>query len=595
MNRSILIVICDFIITSMIYLNGGFSAIESPFQDGGGATVDRSTVNMIIAGLESQRDELIRQRNELILQQQRQQDNGYEQAVDKLSRELADTRSKLEFMQRRARLNRENAGPLSPADLQKELEAEIKEKNLTQSRLEKLRTELDMAQKNIRRSDAMLAALQQQHKDTVQELANRSASLEKTQNSLSAARTQAAQLGERLSAREADLARQTRDLNSTRQALATSQSTAAGYRQKLTVTERDLAYLRGKANATEKELATTRDRLLASEKSAKSREIELASAQTQLSNMQNVVSNAVRDLANARAQLASERNRREDTQNKLTKLQGNYDTVSAKLQNAESKLRSDVLKCYTDAASKLQLRLREKRLLLDRSEASEYYLPQVSINGRNYLISTLSALTGSRKNSSALSDVVELNYTLSSPNAAANAPSQRLNGPILISRSDCRVALMEVPSGSAKPLEVLTKKELKERGIHDLYLFKVNSFGKDSTILDSRCSMSFESDDDYLYIRNGARVSSELKAEVGDLVLTKQGELAAVVVALEDYDFGRQQEARCFVFGSLPEVDKLPRIVLTKPAGATDYRDFCDKLNFWMEQAKPLDARKRRR
>jgi hypothetical protein len=107
--------------------------------------------------------------------------------------------------------------------------------------------------------------------------------------------------------------------------------------------------------------------------------------------------------------------------------------------------------------------------------------------------------------------------------------------------------------------------------------------------------MSFESDDDYLYIRNGARVSSELKADVGDLVLTKQGELAAVVVALEDYDFGRQQEARCFVFNSLPDVTKLPKIMLTKPTGASDYRDFSDKLNFWLEQAKPLDEKKRRR
>ena len=50
----------------MIYLNGGFSAIESPFQDGGGATIDRSTVGMIIAELEDQRAELEAARRKLL-------------------------------------------------------------------------------------------------------------------------------------------------------------------------------------------------------------------------------------------------------------------------------------------------------------------------------------------------------------------------------------------------------------------------------------------------------------------------------------------------------------------------------------------------
>ena len=66
MNRSILIVICDFIITSMIYLNGGFSAIESPFQDGGGATIDRSTVDLIVTRLEQQQVELENARKALL-------------------------------------------------------------------------------------------------------------------------------------------------------------------------------------------------------------------------------------------------------------------------------------------------------------------------------------------------------------------------------------------------------------------------------------------------------------------------------------------------------------------------------------------------
>ena len=113
----------------MIYLNGGFSAIESPFQDGGGATIDRSAVNVIISELENQRAELEKARAEL----QKKAAVGHEalrnaRKIQKLSGELANVRSKLEFMQRRARLNRENAGPLTAAEVQKELEEEIKQK-----------------------------------------------------------------------------------------------------------------------------------------------------------------------------------------------------------------------------------------------------------------------------------------------------------------------------------------------------------------------------------------------------------------------------------------------------------------------------------
>ena len=587
----------------MIYLNGGFSAIESPFQDGGGATIDRSAVNVIISELENQRAELEKARAEL----QKKAAVGHEalrnaRKIQKLSGELANVRSKLEFMQRRARLNRENAGPLTAAEVQKELEEEIKQKNLVQARYEQAVAELAANRESLQRNDRSLNVLRDQHNALLKELAARSNSLEKTQSKLSSATGEVAKLTERLSSREAELKhralelkhRET-DLQSARQEIANVRLTAQGYRKKISNVENELAFLRGRSNAMEKELANTRDRLLASEKNIKAREIELAAAQTRLENMQNVLKNAVTDLTATRTRLADESASREQAQTQLARLKGDYNAVSVKLQNAEKRLRSDVLTRYAAAAVKLRQHVREKRLLLDRREDGELYLPAVNIYGKNYLVSALRTMAGSRQNSSALSDVVELKYLSSAANAGSQAPENLLKGPILIEKSDCRVALIEVDTPTIKPLTILTKDALKRRGIQDLYLFKAGSFGKDSTILDSRCSMSFESDDDYLYIRNGARVSSELKAEVGDLILTKQGELVAVVVALENYDFDRQQEARCFVFTQLPDIQILPQIKISKSPDQPDYREFCDKLNFWLEQAEPLNARKRRR
>ena len=595
MNRSILIVICDFIITSMIYLNGGFSAIESPFQDGGGATIDRSAVDIIITELENQRAELEKARAELL---KAASDAKISQAkvreAERISHELANIRSKLEFMERRARLNRENIGPQTPAALQKELEEEIRRKNLAQAKFEQLAAELAASKESLRRNDKSLGALQQQHNALLKELAVRSNSLENAQNKLSKAAGEVARLSERLTAKDVEIKHKDNDLAGTRKQLAVVQQTAQGYRKKINHVENELAFLRGRSNAMEKELASVKDRLQSSERSVKAREIELASAQTRLENMQNVLKNAVSDLTATRTRLAGESASREEAQTQLAKLKGDYNAVNTKLQNAESRLRSDVLKRYSQAAVKLNYKLRERRLLKDRLETSEKYLPAVNINGRNYIVSALNTFAGDRRNSAALSNVEELLYTVSAAGNNAAIP-EKLNGPVFVDNGDCRVALVETGVPQIQPLTVLTKSELKRRGIHDLYLFKTSSFGKDSTILDSRCSMSFESDDDYLYIRNGARVSSELKAEVGDLVLTKQGELAAIVVALENYDFDRQQEARCYVFGTLPDTAKLPQITLLKQAGGSGYREYCDKLNFWLEQAEKLNVKKRRR
>ncbi len=603
MNRSILIIICDFIITSMIYLNGGFSAIESPFRDGGGATIDRSTVKMIVSELETQRSELELERLKLIESRTAAgADKLRDARIAELTAELAATRAKIEFMERRARLSRENTGPMSAAELQKELEAEINSKTLAQSQYEQLLAELKVSRENLQKTDANFTALQSQHAAALRELETRSAelaargaSLEDTRNKLTAAAGEVARLGERLSAREVELTRREGDLSAARSALNSAEASVGDYRKRLGATEANLAFLQGRSSAMEKELAAARDRLAATEKSIKAREIELAAARTRLDNMQGVLKNAVGDLSRTRSELAGESARRQAAQTALAQLKGDYTAVSTKLQTAEDKLRSDVLTRYTQSAVKLRQHLRENRFIMDRSESGDLYLPAVKINGKSYLISALRTLAGSRENSSALGDVTELQYLAGQPDGGAKAAVTRITGPLLVEKSDCRVALLEVPANLAKPLDILTKNDLKQRGIQDLYLFKVQSFGKDSTILDSRCSMSFESDDDYLYIRNGARVSSELKADIGDLVLTKQGELAAIVVALEEYDFGRQVEARCFVFGRLPEPGTMPTVELTKPDNQPVYRDFSDKLNFWLDQAKPLDAKKRRR
>ena len=618
MNRSILIVICDFIITSMIYLNGGFSAMESNFRDGGGATIDHATVQSVLTELTRQRDMLDAERRRLMGDKAARQDR-----LDEVTEQLARTRARIEFIERRARLTRENAGPLTAGEVQKELEEQIGRTTLVQTRYEQLEAELKRYREALEKGDSSFAALQSQHTSLLRELEsrrqelehrrteleNRTRDLEARNQALDALRAQfstsqqeLAALTERLASREAELARRENDLTATRSALTGAKNSSDDYRRRLGTAESELAFLQGRSSAMEKELAASRDRLEALQKVVKTRDIELTSAKTRLENMERVLKNAVTDLSRTRDELSSTRDElssesklRQTAQTQLTQLRGDLNTVNAQLQNAEAKLRSDVLTRYTASTLRLRRSIREKRLLTDRNDTGELYLPAIKIGSRCYLISALRTIAGVQNNASNFGDITALNYQITVPEHAEQPGPSRLPGPILVEKSDCRVALLEVPANLVQPLPILTRDELKKRGIQELYLFKAASFGKDSTILDSRCSMSFESDDDYLYIRNGARVSSELKAEPGDFVLTKQGELVAVVVAQEEYDFGRQVEARCFTFGRLPDPAALPMIELNRLPGQNVYRDFSDKVNFWLEQAKPLDARKRRR
>lgn len=103
--------------------------------------------------------------------------------------------------------------------------------------------------------------------------------------------------------------------------------------------------------------------------------------------------------------------------------------------------------------------------------------------------------------------------------------ASRLAGPILTLPDEPRVAAMEFNLAGRAPLEVMTIEKLKKRGLEELFLFKTSSFGKQSAGLAGRCSLDFTSGDRYLYIRNTGRgTGSELRAEPGDLVLTKEGD-----------------------------------------------------------------------
>jgi hypothetical protein len=210
------------------------------------------------------------------------------------------------------------------------------------------------------------------------------------------------------------------------------------------------------------------------------------------------------------------------------------------LATAESKLRSDVQKLYSQSVVKLNMTMEETRLLIPQKRQGTYFLPVVKAGDRTCVIGDLPNLTGNVRTRPDYSDLTALTYAVQP--ADGPGAEKPLAGPMYSLRQAPSVVLLEVNMPDRKPLKVLTMAELKQRGVQDLYLFKSSALGKESATLEGRCSM----DKDFFYIRNTARgTGSELRAEPGDFVLTKQGEFVALVVAIHHTDLGRRQFARC--------------------------------------------------
>ncbi len=528
MNRAILIVICDFIVSAMLSLATDNIHPGHPGHPAGGRGValDNRSAAIVLQELRKEQLRLAEARNALAEQQFRQGfDAAREAAMQDMAKQLAESRMRSEILERKLSLTRENTGSLTPEQLQKQLEKEITRRYM----------------------------VRQQHQDAVRELEHMSAeyaSLKKLhsqgQQELAHAKAVAEERGNAVKAGEARLAETRDSLESARTALAVSRNELeklgrlnTEYQARRSEFESRLSFTRGRLSATERELAETKSRLEKARKDASVRELELTEERRRRNNMQSMLKNAVSDRSKAAAELAEYRK-------KNGQLAGELQNTKARLADLEEKTRSDVLMRYSEAVMKLDLSMKESHMLIPVSTEAELFLPLVSLGGRSCLIGDFPVLTGGVRNRLDFDSLRQLSYSAALPDGGS---PRTLPGPLYVPRSESRVGLLEVAGTAGRtPLNVLSFSQLKKRGIQELYLFKSSAFGKESCDLTGRVSMDFSGQDKYLYIHNNPRGSSVMRAEPGDFILTRQGEFAAVAVAVENPDFGRKQETRCVVF-----------------------------------------------
>lgn len=591
MNRAILIVICDFLVSAMLSMMTGMV----PAHTGGtGVGLDHQTTALLIAELRQRRQELTSAREQLRQARQKQGfDEERERQLRELTAQLADTLAKTEKLENQMKLKPESAGALTPEQLQARLDKEVQrryqlrlEYDEARERVAELQHSLASTSGDLNKLNENYAAARQRLSDTRDRLDEAKETLKEREAKLDAASREIMKAREELAAREAALSGTRGQLSETKTALKEALTRTGEISQAKQQLEGDLSYTRGRLTAAERELAEARSQAERIRKLAAEREMERNEAKRQLAEMSAMLKNAVTELSQTKNELGKTREVAANTGKELIVTQGKVERTNLELEQAqrqlseaEKKLSTDVLARYSSAAIRLDIDVTEKRLFLNQHGGGRFFLPLVKLDGRSVMVNTFPVFAGNAYEPLNFTDIIRADYKVDSPDAPDSSAGIRLAGPILTLPDEPRVAAMEFNLAGRAPLEVMTIEKLKKRGLEELFLFKTSSFGKQSAGLAGRCSLDFTSGDRYLYIRNTGRgTGSELRAEPGDLVLTKEGDFVGVVVSIEKFDFGRREEAKCYVFSDAFSWKDAPAVPIGKQPGENGFERFGSEI-----------------
>jgi len=596
-NRSILIVTCDFLVLAAMSLSIGMNEVGDPAGAAKISSPATRLVEMIDEELarheevKQQKDELAKRLEEfraLALKDEKQiasQDEEIRQAQAKLSETLAAlTKTKDEFASEKTKSEQELAK--------------------SAAELAKTKKELDEREAALKRSAAVIEQKESELKISAQELIERDKVIRDSENLLETS--------------ERSLARVTQEKAAATEKLQQSEKSLSRTSGQLEATKLELEALREQARLDRARAEEALSKFHASELELAETKSKLTSTQTQLNGMVRVLADVNSDLVKTKSELDKSeqslavsketiaQNERLMTEKDRTIAQTetiltqkdkviedkdrDLNKTKQKADELEKMLNNDVLTSYNASALELSFHLVNDRLFNNIVIDKSFFLPAVALGGKTWLVSAFRDTTGLNLHSG-YTKVTELQYKVRRPQSKDKWSA--VNGPALCLAEDARVCLFPVDAGkTTEPVRVITFGALRERGLDNLTLFKSETFSKDSADITGRCSVSMEQGDNFLYIRNPNRSSSELKAEVGDIVLSKEGFFVGVVVKVSSADLGQTSTAQCFVFTGEPALAKATQLRLTKEPSQTLYYDFVDQHESLRKVTEQLDRKK---
>jgi hypothetical protein len=479
-----------------------------------------------------------------------------EQELAKSAAELAKTKKELD--EREAALKRSAA-----VIEQKESELKISAQELVERDkvIRDSETLLETSERSLARVTQEKAATAEKLQQSERSLSRTSGQLEATKLELEALREQARQDRARAEEALAKFHATEVELVETKSKLTSTQTQLNGMVRVLADVNSDLVKTKNELDKSEQSLAISKETIAQNERLMSEKDRTIAQTETILTQKDKVIEDKDRDL--------------NETKKKADEL--------------EKMLNNDVLTSYNASALELSFHLVNDRLFNNIVIDKSFFLPAVTLGGKTWLVSAFRDTTGLNLHSG-YTKVTELQYKVRRPQSKDKWSA--VNGPALCLVEDARVCLFPVASDKTEPVRVITFGALRERGLDNLTLFKSATFSKDSADITGRCSVSMEQGDNYLYIRNPNRSSSELKADVGDIVLSKEGFFVGVVVKVSSSDLGQTSTAQCFVFTGEPELAKAIQLRLTKEPSQTLYYDFVDKHESLRKVTEQLDKQR---
>ncbi len=597
MNRSILIVTCDFLVLAAMSLSIGMNEVGDPAGTAKISSPATRLVEMIDEELarheevKQQKDELAKRLEEfrmLALKDEKQiasQDEEIKQAQAKLAETLAAlTKTKDEFASEKTK---------SEQELAKSAEE-----------LAKTKKELDEREAALKRSAAVIEQKENELKISAQELVERDKVIRDSENLLETSERSLARVTQEKATATEKLQQSEKNLSRTSGQLELTKAELEALREQARLDRARADEALAKFHAAEVELAETKSKLTSTETQLNGMVRVLADVNSDLVKTKSDLDKSEKSLAISKETIAqNERlmDQKDKTIAQTEKILDQKDKViedkdrdlnETKKEADELKkmLNNDVLTSYNASALELSFHLVNDRLFNNIVIDKSFFLPAVTLGGKTWLVSAFRDTTGLNLHSG-YTKVTELQYKVRRPQSKVQWSA--VNGPALCLAEDARVCLFPVNAGiMEEPIRVITFAALRERGLDNLTLFKSATFSKDSADITSRCSVSMKQGDNYLYIRNPNRSSSELKAEVGDIVLSKEGFFVGVVVKVSSSDLGQTSTAQCYVFTGEPDLAKALQLRLTKEPSQTLFFDFVDKHESLRKLTEQLDKQR---
>lgn len=575
MNRAILVVMCDFIVVSMLSMITGLSTLENPFGDDG-AVVNTKTANVIIEQLRSERLLLADALKEL---EQAQKKFGHSQA-----REAA--MKKIEVQ-------------MAKADMQLQL---LQTKDFTNvDTTEKEIQKIDQANLSTRYQQAMQELNNIQNQNRLDTFRFGSTSGSGTSSGKFAGYTssddgssseEVKTIKDLLARREVDLEHTMNELTATEEKLAALDQEKNKLNAKINEFQNNIAGMEKELEIAKDKLIDKQREVVTTQRQIKVKEAEITEHKKQITSMRGILTKAVKDLSEAKKEVEIKTQEIADVRQSAIELKAELEKELAEAEKSllhfKKSLESEVLVTYKDTMKQLKIVNEQKRMIMNYTNGGTYYLPVIKVDKKNVVISLFSILSGNSIDRIEFEDVTKLDYKLFDPNKE-DSEALDVTGPIYVSRKDVRVALLEIPEPPEQTLHFVKVSDLRRRGFNNLYLFKFNQYGKDGGTLEGRCSMSMDKNDDYLYIRNDSRTqSSTVQAEVGDMVMSKEGGFIGVIVAVNKLDNGKS-EAKCFVFPDNFELRNSAKLSLKKEPKSEFYTDFEILGNKVLDRIKKIE------